>query len=502
MALISDGCLQPLLPVPNKEHMSRTITAIDIQDHGVAAVQIVKSLKSARLDRCIYVPVTDWKEESGGSVKKCLEEIAQRMDIRGTQCISSFPASRVSFRNLQVPFKEPKKIRQILPFELESHMPVSPDDMITDFIPVAGTGEHSDVIAAAVEKMPFQTFLQTLTEHGMEPETVTIGGYAALLTLLKMPKCPDEWILADINIQSASVYFVVDGCAALIRSFSAASASSSGLQSLCAHIQQTVSAFEDIRCRDFSPEQIMIIGNALTDGDIEQKLSRLMQVPVNRPDLKQIAHLDASEDVDRNWQSHVMANALAMALCEMHSMEGPNFRRGLFSPRKQWKAHRKQILITGIAALIVACLALLNAFIDTRNLSKTIAGLDQQMASIFMTSFPDVKHIVDPVQQMKVRIQEAEKSSMFSLRTRADKPVIDVLNEISRLIPESIDVEMNRMVIDEENVTVSGHTDTFNSVDDMKGRLESSTLFNKVTITSANMDRTDKRVRFKLKIML
>jgi len=39
-------------------------------------------------------------------------------------------------------------------------------------------------------------------------------------------------------------------------------------------------------------------------------------------------------------------------------------------------------------------------------------------------------------------------------------------------------------------------------VDDIKNRLEQVVFFKKITITSANINRSDKRVRFRLKMHL
>ena len=69
-------------------------------------------------------------------------------------------------------------------------------------------------------------------------------------------------------------------------------------------------------------------------------------------------------------------------------------------------------------------------------------------------------------------------------------------------IPPNIDVIFTRMVIDSDNITISGTTDTFNAVDDIKNRLESESAFEAVKITSAQMDRKENRVRFKFRMDL
>jgi hypothetical protein len=79
---------------------------------------------------------------------------------------------------------------------------------------------------------------------------------------------------------------------------------------------------------------------------------------------------------------------------------------------------------------------------------------------------------------------------------------IDILKNISDSIPEEIQVVLDRMVIGPETILISGTTATFNAVDEIKGHLERIAEFKKVTISSANMDRTGKEVNFQLKVDL
>jgi Tfp pilus assembly protein PilN len=77
---------------------------------------------------------------------------------------------------------------------------------------------------------------------------------------------------------------------------------------------------------------------------------------------------------------------------------------------------------------------------------------------------------------------------------------IDILNSISEKIPDNIKVDLTRLVIQPENVLISGTTDTFNSVEDIRSRLEQIQYFKKVTTSSANTDRSGNEVRFMLKM--
>ena len=63
-----------------------------------------------------------------------------------------------------------------------------------------------------------------------------------------------------------------------------------------------------------------------------------------------------------------------------------------------------------------------------------------------------------------------------------------------------MDVRIQSMVVDPENVQIKGETDTFNTVDIIKKGLEPSRYLSVVTISSANLDRSGKRVQFEMKL--
>ena len=177
-----------------------------------------------------------------------------------------------------------------------------------------------------------------------------------------------------------------------------------------------------------------------------------------------------------------------------------NFRKGPFASKKFWEENKKGLIQTGVFFALVVALAFFNVFVDSYFMGKRLTRLDNQITDIFTSTFPDVKKIVDPVQQMRIKIQGVRKKELFP--GEAEKPIraIDILNNISQRIPRETDVTLTRMVLGLENVVISGDTDTFNSVDGIKSRLEQVDSFKKIIISSANINKSDNRVRFKLKI--
>jgi general secretion pathway protein L len=135
-------------------------------------------------------------------------------------------------------------------------------------------------------------------------------------------------------------------------------------------------------------------------------------------------------------------------------------------------------------------------------MGKNLDQLNRQITKVLTSTFPDIKKIVDPYQQMQVKIKALKTTTALSEESGKNIRAIDILNDISRLIPKETDVNLTRLVIGSESVVISGDTDTFNAVDDIKSRLEQAAFFKKITITSANIDKAESRVRFKLKVHL
>lgn len=484
--------------------MSRKILGLDIRHDAVSAVLLDSGIKETVIQAHEHVRISSQKD-NGNGLAVSLKTIFENMDISGSVCVASFPADRISYRNVRVPFKGRKKIKKILPFELEPTYPFPVDDLIIDFQPVKlpNNTNHTDLIAAAVEKSKLQSYLEALATVGIDPQLVTVGGYSTALCLAGRSDIHENRLFVDIDNNKGSVFAIWSGEICLIRSFPIRSDHrSSKIKSLCTNIQRTISAFEEMIDLDFQPDGIVVTGSGLDESGFDQDMAQMLELPVKRMDLVRDTDMIKQHTPLQLWDSHRMDNALSLAWMEVKGVNGLNFRKGPFAAKKFWKEHKKKLIKTGVLTALVLGLAFFNVVLESYFLGKKLAGLDNQTTKIFTSTFPEVKTIVDPFQQMLIKIQEAKKTALFPGETGKQMYSIDILNTISRLIPKEIDVTFTRLVIGLEDVMISGDTDTFNSVDSIKSGLEQADLFTKIDISSANLDKTDNRVRFKLKLSL
>ena len=126
----------------------------------------------------------------------------------------------------------------------------------------------------------------------------------------------------------------------------------------------------------------------------------------------------------------------------------------------------------------------------------------QRITGIFKSAFPDVQRIVNPLHQMQVAMDEIRKNTFIPGDSGKNVLIIDILNELSIQIPKEIDVEFTRMVAGQDDIMISGNTDTFNSVDIIQTKIDKSDLFKKVTINSSKKEQNENRVQFKIKVDL
>lgn len=483
--------------------MTRKILGLDIRHDAVSAVLVQNSIKENVIESYESVPMPDQQDFESGMAAS-LETIVEKMNISGSICIASFPADQISYRNIQVPFKGLKKISKILPFELEPTIPFPVDDLIIDFytLPLSDHNDHTDLIAAAVEKSKLQLYLGILDSFGIEPEIVTVGGYSTALCLNSLVDTHENWLFADIDKSKCTVFGVLSGKICLIRSFPIPSETPSfNTEMLCTNIQRTLSAFEEIVGLDFHPDGVFITGCGLDDSDIEQDMERFLELSVKRTDLVSHIEIEKQHHPAKTWNPCQMDNAFSLALMEIEGVDGFNFRKGPFAAKKIWVEHKTGLIKAGVLAAMVLALAFFNVVLDSYFLKKKLTGLDDQITKIFTSTFPDVKS-VDPYQQMRIEIEAANKNALLPGKTDKHIRTIDILNNISKLIPKETDVKLTRLVVGEDSVQISGNTDTFNSVDDIKSRLEQVNFFQKITISSANINKSDKRVQFKLQVHL
>jgi type II secretion system protein L len=479
--------------------MSRQILGIEIREASIAAVLLESGFKGSQLERQAYlsVPTDDDGKDTG--LQAALKTAVETLTPAGAACVLGIPTTAVSFRNLSVPFSDAKKIRQILPFELEPTLPMPVDELIFDFESVRRNG-HQDLLAFAVQKSQIQKYVDLLESVNLRPVVIMPGGYAAARFLSEIHADDEDFVFIDSGEGSHTMYASCSGHVRMVRSIPMTGGGNPVIRSLETSIQQTFTAMQENLGIGVNPSMVFSTGpqsRFLTAGNGS---STLLGLPIKSiADIRRHPRLKGSMDTPE-WESGSLDIALALALMETEAVGGVNFSTQRSTIQHYWSEYRNHIILTSSLIAFTLVISLAGQYLQVRAKSRQLAELDRQIESVFTGTFPDVTRVDAPLQQMQVRIRETRQSSMGPELAGARVRVIDILNALSQNIPSSADVKMNRMVVGTDNVVLSGNTDNFNTVDDMKGGLENAEIFKSVTISSADLEKSGKRVRFKLKL--
>jgi general secretion pathway protein L len=497
--------------------MPGKILGIDVTSDSVTAVQVEGGLRG--------FSITDWSrvvmEETGG-LDSALRALSEQMDLTADTCISAISGEQISYRNLQMPFKDKKKISQTIAFTIETMLPFPIRDVLIDFA-VVDQSDQSEILAATVRRGYVSEYLASLQSHGIDPDLVDASGVPTGLWLLNQPDIPDDGLLLQMGRKHTIMVLYVNKRVSLVRLLHFGDGIESAVEGeapvndqrqsaapenlkrvfreLCTDVHSTLHGFQSQTKRTVRPEKAFITGEGSLHSQTEGLLEEFLEIPAERVNVARDARVHLEEEVAQLWEPGLMDSALALALRDSKKGPGFNFRTGEFEVRKKSLRLWGEIRKVAVFLIVIVCLAGAYFGVDYYLLNKRYRMLDEKIAEIYRQTFPDAGRIVNPIDQMKVKINEIKQSELSIPGIRGDQKVIDLLRDISLKIPASLDVTVTSMIVDPESVKMKGETDTFNTVDILKRNLEPSDYFSEVTISSANLDRSGKRVQFEMKML-
>jgi len=251
-----------------------------------------------------------------------------------------------------------------------------------------------------------------------------------------------------------------------------------------------------------SPESIILTGGGALSPQFREAMEQFFSLPVRIADLSTMKGIEFDDEARARWEPALLNQALALAAGEQGRERRFNFGRGEFEPRGRLEKWQRDIRLLAASVIVILLLGGVDFFLDyfyDRAQLKEVRG---RINAVFAEAAPDITKIVDPVSQLRARIDETRKSGAGGGLLASGMTMLDILGDMSRLVPETVDFYISSLTYDGGFVDVRGETDNFNTVDTIKMALEKSPRFRTVTISSANLIKGESRVGFDLKIEL
>ena len=160
--------------------MAQRIIGLDIGSYSLKAVRVDSTFRAFQLVDYKERRVAAVAPEEGvaGPDREAIE--GWLADEPGTPetIICSVPGDGVMVRFLTLPFKDRKRIGEVIGFELESHIPYEIDEVVYDYQILSQGDDETRIVCAALPKDRLEGYLATLKEAGVEPKVLSFGAWS------------------------------------------------------------------------------------------------------------------------------------------------------------------------------------------------------------------------------------------------------------------------------------------------------------------------------------
>lgn len=471
--------------------MEAALLCLDIHAEMVVAVVLERTAKATRISGCMQVDTTDLPFAAA------LERIRQKLGVTAGKCRITVGAELFSFRNLELPFTDKKKIAQVLPMELAEQMPVATDTLVFDYVVTKTAQSGSEILAGTIESAILAGYLTDLRSAGFEPDCIGVSGLGLAESLIARGE--SNYILLDLEHNWATLIIICGGKVCIVRSLKGRVENDrpDGIDDarLALFVRQTL-----LGCR--IPELREPGCTVYHNGKPRPGLSLLLGLPVQRCILGVRTDLKIDCQSSTELRSECLDRLVASAMAPAKRPGTLNFYKEQFRRESTFNDYRHHFLSLATAIFLGCMLAVWYFGHEYRKMAGQLEDLRLQVAEVFTATVPTVTRVVHPVQQLQAIINEVKSTYRPGAIGTERYSVIDLLAELSIRIPAAYSVKVVRLVADAEALQVKAITRDFNTVDAIQKELKKSPFFKEVIISSASQALRGDEVSFELKLVL
>src|SRR3989304_4969803 len=228
--------------------MPRKIAGLDSGSHSVKVVLARERLGKVDLLQFYEKPIAN------NSIQEVIRALFREKGLHPDIIVSSVSGNAASVHYLQIPFSDENKIRQVIPYEVESMVPFPLEEMVIDqFILARGNGtpanNGSSVCIGLIRKSTLQHYINTLKGAHIDPKIIELESLALYHAFMQWYKTEDTVALLDIGASKSNLCIVAKGKPRLLRSFYR------GGNGITAAIQETIGtgcSFDDAEQKKIS----------------------------------------------------------------------------------------------------------------------------------------------------------------------------------------------------------------------------------------------------------
>ncbi len=502
--------------------MYRRVLGLDIGSYSLKAVLSRGGLGRLEVRRFMQYPLgASGEDDLASAIRQAMARFRQEEDLTGVEFVCAFPGPRASFRRLQLPFTDARKINQTVPFEVETQVPYEIDDLLLDYQILEKGAESAQILVGLTQREALRELLGTCEAGGIDPRILDFDA-TALSNVAPFLEEGDGFVfIVDLGHAKTCLCGLKEGKLHSVRSIpmggraltealqqdlgaereeaerrkheaglaligSATPTFARSLDRLVKEIERTLNAAENASLG--RPDRLLLCGGTAQTRGISEYLQDRLGVPCNPLSLKRDDRLAWSPGEEN---SLLLPQALGLSL--RGTLSAPvsrlNLRRDEFIYQRDFQVVRQKFMPSFAIATALIVLLFSGMLIRTINNRSIAADIESQIEKIFRETNPDVTRIVDPIAQMQLSLTDMKRRTEALGLYAGNVTALDVLREISTRVPPALDVTLKVLSIDEDRIRFQGTTRSFELVERLKTELEKIPFFSSVNVGDVRSER-------------
>ncbi len=489
--------------------MPQQVLGIALEENHISAVRLTGYSRAYDVTLALRqpLPAHDDPEEQSRLQRETVQQLVETHGLRGDTVLASLPAHHAILRNLALPFRDLRRIRQMITFALDEHMPFEPEDVVVDFrpLPVQQVPQQTQVLVAGMPKQEIAGCLALLNSAGLAPNVLDLDVFSlANAAVLGGSGMPGKTALMYVHPERTLLTLLQDGVPIFARSLAQGMPADNGdvpdAQRLGKQLQHTLYACEHTVQLTYEPDLLLLFG-----ADREQLGGLAAALHEATGTRTQVWRLEAPGYKPANGggtspDAACQAIALGVALRGLHRQaRGLNLRRGAFAPHSNLRELRGKLIALGVLAFAVGGLGLGNLYLQNHYKARRLAQLQGGIAEVFSNVLPGTR-MVQPVAQVREKMRDLDRRlRAFGGLTGAQLPGLQILRELSARVPASLGVEVDNLNINGAMIELSASTASYANVVKLQSAFAASALLSDVTIDNTRQGANN-TVQFKLSL--
>ncbi len=415
--------------------------------------------------------------------------------------VSALPGEFVAKRLLELPFKDRRRLNQVVPFALEEHLPFPVDDAVVAFARLGQEGEQTRVMAAYASRDRIKEHLDLLAQAGLDPKTVTLSALALALFMARSRNGDrGSHLIVNVDQTSASLVLLDDaGTPRAMRTVATAAPGRGATTPL--PVAPGAAILNSVR-------QMMLAHQVEADDAVLVLTGASAAAPRVRTQIAEAlaVRVRAAEDLDLGRpfgeapaEAARFGGCLAMLIGELpeHPAELLNFRQGEFAFHGR-TGDLTPFRLSGALTAGMVFFALVHFGLGLSVELRRLRAINAQIAAVAAPALGPSVSGSAAREQLHSEVAAMRKQLKLLGESGGHGTPLDTLYALSHAVGRGLAVEMTDVTIDGGTLKVMGKANSFATIDQLKAALKRSGYFDDIQVTDAKASVEPGKVDFRL----